>query len=98
MCPRPIPNPDAAARYAGPSKTQVKKDMLELQELGLALGELPTVQFNALDLDQPLRDALVELKRLRNFSARKRQGQFIGKLLRGRDVAPLQRALAARRK
>ncbi|HVT37341.1 MAG TPA: ribosome biogenesis factor YjgA [Nevskiaceae bacterium] len=95
--PRPIPNPEAAARYDGPSKTQLKKVMQELQDLGIALLDLPQSAFDELDLDARLRDALEELRKLKDRSARKRQAQFVGKLMRDTDTEPLRRALDANR-
>ncbi|WP_133164297.1 ribosome biogenesis factor YjgA [Solimonas fluminis] len=85
-------NPDEF--YAGPSKSQVKRDMLGLQEMGTALGELPQERLDALEMDERLREAFVELKRLKNGEARRRHMQFIGKLLRDEDPEPFQRALA----
>ena len=78
----------------GPSKTQVKKAMLELQDLGLALIGLPQAHYDALPLDERLGDALADLRRITAHGARKRQMQYVGKLLRGYDVEPFRKALA----
>lgn len=78
----------------GPSKTQLKKAMLELQDLGAALLQLPEATLAGLPMEDRLRDALRELRRLTNHGARKRQLQFVGKLMRDEDVAPYRRALA----
>lgn len=66
----------------GPSKTQVKDEMLDLQELGTALLEIPAARFARIPMNERLRDAFAELQRISSFGARKRQAQFIGKLLR----------------
>lgn len=84
--------------FDGPSRTQLKNESEALQDLGVALLELPAAQFDALDLDERLRNALIELRRLGNHrGARKRQAQYVGKLMRNTDVEPLQRALDERR-
>lgn len=86
---RPDPDTDDA-----PSKTQIKKAMLELQELGIELIELPQDRLDAIEMDDRLREALQELKRITAHSARKRQMQYVGKLLRGEDPEPFRKALA----
>ena len=80
-----------------PSKTQVKQAALELQDLGLAMLELPLDQFEAIEMDDRLREAFAELRRITSFGARKRQMQYVGKLLRAEDVEPFRLALAAHR-
>lgn len=79
----------------GPSKTSLKKEMLELQDLGAALLQLPEIKLARLEMDDLLRTALRDLRRLTNHGARKRQLQFVGKLMRNEDVAPYRQALAA---
>lgn len=81
--------------YDGPSKSQVKREMLELQALGPALLELPRERFEKIELDERLREALEELRRLKVHGARKRQMQYVGKLIRDADLAPIRAALAA---
>lgn len=80
-----------------PSKTQLKQAMHALQDLGSALLELPDVQLETLEMPEPLRDALREHKRISSFEAKRRQMQYIGKLLRSADPEPLQRAVEAQR-
>jgi len=88
---------DEDAEDYGPSKTQVKAAMHELQDLGLALLELPPLQLAALDMEERLREALVELQRLTSREAIRRQSQFIGKMLRETDPEPFRRAIDAYR-
>jgi ribosome-associated protein len=78
-----------------PSKTQLKQQMHELQELGRALTELPGERLQALQLPDRLREAIDEFKRTRSHEGRRRQLQFIGKLMRGVDAQPLHAAVAA---
>ncbi len=94
---RNSPNPqdrDDESSDFGPSKTQLKNAMLELQDLGMTLLELPDEQLDLLITDEgPLREALRELRRITSHGARKRQGSYVGKLLRDVDVEPLRKAL-----
>lgn len=85
---------DSSDEFDGPSKTQLKKAMLELQDLGAALLTLPEPTLATLEMDERLRDALHDLRRLTNHGARARQLQFVGKLMRNEDVTPYRKALA----
>jgi ribosome-associated protein len=75
------------------SKTKQKQAMLELQVLGAALVELPESQLAALSLRADLHAAVLECKRIRSHEARRRQMQFIGRLMREVDAAPIRAAL-----
>jgi len=76
------------------SKSQRKREMLELQDLGHTLSELRPDQLNGIPMDDSLRQALDELKAIRSHEARRRQLQYVGKLMRGIDTAPIRQALA----
>ncbi|WP_374428507.1 ribosome biogenesis factor YjgA [Ideonella dechloratans] len=78
-----------------PSKSALKRQMHELQALGLALAELPVSRSSKLDLPEQLRDALKEYHRTRSHEGRRRQLQFIGKLMRQIDPEPVREAVAA---
>lgn len=94
--PQVAPNPELAAAYDGPSKSQLKRDATELQDLGRAMLDLPDKMLDEVAMDDDLRAALRELKRLGNHrGAQRRQAQFVGKLLRSADPEPLRQALAA---
>jgi len=80
-----------------PSKSQRKRDMLALQELGVELVELGDEQLAALDLPDALRDAVVQARRITRFEARRRQLQYIGKLMRSVDPGPIRAMLDERR-
>ncbi len=73
-----------------PSKTQIKKQMLDLQELGETLTTLSNDQLDQLDLPEILRDALDELARVGKHEATRRHMQFIGKLMRDIDPMPIR--------
>lgn len=77
-----------------PSKSEVKRQMLALQALGEALTELTDRQLERIPIqDERLRAAILESRNIRSKNARKRHLQFIGKLMRDVDAAPLQSAL-----
>jgi ribosome-associated protein len=79
--------------YAGPSKSQQKRDMLKLQRLGEELVGLPEKQLASLDIPERLRDAIELARRITSHGALKRQRQYIGRLMRDVDPAPLRAAL-----
>jgi ribosome-associated protein len=75
-----------AERSGGePSKTDLKKESTELQKLGEALLTLREDLFERLDLPEGLVSALDELKRITSFEGRRRQLQYVGKLMRALD-------------
>jgi len=78
-----------------PSKSARKRQSHDLQTLGEALCELPASRTAKLDLPESLRDALAEFHRTRSFEGKRRQMQFIGKLMRKVDEAPIREAVAA---
>lgn len=87
--PDPTP-PDADER---PSKTQRKKASHELQDLGEALVALPASRVKDLAIPDNLRDAVHEYLRTRSHEGKRRQMQYIGKLMRGVDTAPIRQAV-----
>jgi ribosome-associated protein len=84
---------DAAAER--PSKTQLKKQSHELQALGEALAALPDDRLAALEAPEALIEAVREYKRTRSHEGKRRQMQYIGKLMRQTDPEPLREAVAA---
>jgi ribosome-associated protein len=79
--------------YARPSKTRLKQDSHELQDLGAALVALPPSRLDGLAISEPLLDAVREYKRTRSFEGRRRQMQYIGKLMRHADTEPIRQAV-----
>jgi ribosome-associated protein len=79
----------------GPSKTQLKKQAHDLQALGEELAGLPDDRLEGLKIEERLRDAIAELRRTRSFEGKRRQLQYIGKLMKFEDVEPLREAVAA---
>lgn len=86
------------ARDQGPSKTRRKRDAEALQSLGEGLAELPAEVRASLDLPERLAQALEQYASIGSHEARRRQRQFIGRLMRDIDPAPLQAFLDARRR
>jgi ribosome-associated protein len=75
-----------------PSRSARKRASEELQRLGEALVDLHADVLARLPLPDKLRDAIVESQRLTSFGARRRQAQFIGKLMRRLDDETVQAA------
>ena len=80
---------------AKPSKSERKRTHNELQSLGERLIGLPDEVRRSLALDERLDDAIDAMRRMRSHEAIRRQKQYIGKLMRDVDPAPI-RALLAR--
>ena len=78
-----------------PSKSQMKRDMTALQKLGEELLALPESRWAPLALPEILSDALKAAKKITNFEGRRRQLQYIGKLMRKIDPEPVREAVAA---
>ena len=76
-----------------PSKTELKQESNELQLLGETLTTLSNDQLDQLDLPDLMRDALDELSRVGKHEATRRHMQYIGKLMRGIDPAPIRAQL-----
>ena len=72
-----------------PSKTTIKKRMLELRDLGKELTELSKDQLAQLDIPDTLRDAINAMDGINKFGAQRRQIQYIGKLMREVDPLPI---------
>lgn len=80
-----------------PSKSQRKRDVEALQDLGRELTQLSKDQLKKMDLPEELRDALLEHKRITSHGAMRRQMQFIGKVMREIDTDPIVEQLAVMR-
>ena len=79
----------------GKSKSQVKREMHELQKMGEELVALSAASRAKVPLDDELKDALQLADKLSNKrEALRRHIQFIGRLMRTRDLEPIEQALA----
>jgi ribosome-associated protein len=92
----PLPGDEPAGT---PSKTRRKAAMHELQDLGEALVALDARRLRELaseaELPERLVDAIVEARSITAWGARKRQLQYVGRLMRDIDPAPVRRRLDA---
>ncbi len=74
------------------SRTDLKRESDALQDLGKDLLGLRADLFNGIGLPDKLVDALAEARRITNFEGKRRQMQFVGKLMRKLDPAQVQAA------
>ena len=93
----PLSKRQAAIDGVAPSRNELKKQMQDLQELGEAVASLPVDRLDKLKLDERLRDAIDELRRTRSFEGKRRQVQYIGKLMKHENPEPLREAVASYR-
>ena len=77
------------------SRTDLKRESLELQKLGEDLLSLRPDLLTRLGLTDKLKDAIVDVKRITNFEGRRRQMQFIGKQMRLIDEGGIYNIRAA---
>ncbi len=92
----PVDTPDTLPEAPEPpSKSQKKRDMSALQDLGQALLELPAERLAKIDMPEALRIAFADARRFTKHEARRRQLQYIGRLMRAIDPAPFQAAVDA---
>jgi len=79
--------------YSGPSKSQLKREMTALQDLGAELVALSKERLAKIEMPDRLRDALLDAQRFTKHEAKRRQMQYIGKIMRDIDAAPLRAAM-----
>ncbi|AKE52688.1 ribosome biogenesis factor YjgA [Kangiella geojedonensis] len=75
------------------SKSQVKKELLELTALGQRLSKLPKHQWQDLPISATLKHALSEVAKINHHIGLKRHIKYIGKLLRNEDVDAIEQRL-----
>jgi ribosome-associated protein len=86
---------DPDEEYLGPSKSELKRQMTALQEIGESLIKLSNKQLKKMPLgDERLLQAIEETRRIKSHNARRRHMQFIGRLMRDVDSEPIIAALA----
>ncbi len=76
------------------SKTQVKKEMHALQDLGEELTHLNKEQLAKMPLPENLRTAIEQAQKMKKREAFRRQLQYIGKLMRNEETEEIQAAFA----
>ena len=87
------PEEIALEEVGPPSKTMLKAEADEKQALGEALLTLRADLMARLDLPTKLLDAIKDAKKITNFEGRRRQMQFIGKLMRPLAADPIREAI-----
>jgi len=75
------------------SKSQLKRESHALQDMGSQLVEMPEGQLSKFELPENLKDAIYEARRLKNREGKRRQLQYIGKLMRTADISFIQKTL-----
>ncbi len=75
-----------------PSKSARKREMHALQDMGTALVELSDGELKTIPLDDELADAIAVARRIKDFTGKRRQLQFIGKLMRKIDTTAIEAA------
>lgn len=75
------------------SRSQKKRDSTAAQKLGAALTALPKADLEKLDIPALLVDAILEWKKFPGHEAKRRQLQFIGRLMRDMDIADIEAKL-----
>ena len=68
------------------SKTELKKDSKKIQQFGRKISELSMNNIEAFKFPLNIYEAVIDLKNLKSNSAKKRQVQYLGKLLREIDL------------
>jgi ribosome-associated protein len=85
-----LEGPDLHGR---PSKTRLKQASHALQDLGEAVLALPDSRLDGLGISEQLLDAIRSYKKTRTHEGKRRQMQYIGKLMRVHDVEPIRQAV-----
>ncbi len=86
--------------YDRPSKSQLKREMEALQQLGVALVELPKDALKRMPMTEDLSDAVHEARRISDHEGKRRQLQYVGRMMRGLtedEVTTLRTAMDAYR-
>ncbi|EWG99348.1 ribosome biogenesis factor YjgA [Halomonas sp. BC04] len=73
-----------------PSKSQLKREMHKLQALGEQIIAMTPAERSRFPLSDDLLAAVEETSRIRSHEGRRRHMQYVGKLMRGEDLAAIQ--------
>ena len=86
-----IDDADKDDKKSRPSKTQLKREMTELQNLGLKLVGLNAKQLKTLELPEELAEAVALGQRLTKHEALRRHAQYIGRIMRKTEEETMRR-------
>jgi ribosome-associated protein len=93
---RPDADEESEPLFDGPSKSVLKREAHRAQALGEELVALNDAELAALELPEPLHEAIVAARTISSRAGGARQRQYIGKLMRDVDPEPIRAALSAR--
>jgi ribosome-associated protein len=82
--------------YERPSKSELKRQMDELQKLGAQLVAEPRDRVKRVPMPEDVKDAILMCQTITNHEGRRRQLQFVGKKMRTlteEEVAVIQRTI-----
>jgi ribosome-associated protein len=82
--------------YDRPSKSELKRQSNELQKLGEQLIDAPRDRVKRVQMPENVRDAILVCQTITNHEGRRRQLQYVGKMMRTLDeeeVAVIQRTI-----
>lgn len=101
-----MPNPNRGAcgfqsnefeqQYDRPSKSQLKREMTALQELGEELIAQPKDRVMRVPMPEDVREAILECQKIKDHEGRRRQTQYVGKKMRTLEedeIAAIQKVL-----
>lgn len=77
----------------GPSKSQIKRELLAITELGKKIIELPFEKIKQLPFDEKLLEAIQTCQKIKSREGKRRQTHYVGKLLRHTDIEAVRRQL-----
>lgn len=89
----PIDDDDDEIIYV--SKSQLKRESHALQAMGEELVELPAAKLAKIPMPDALAEAVALARKIKARGGRKRQLQYIGKVMRSIDAEPIAQALDA---
>ena len=79
--------------YDRPSKSQIKRELQALQDLGKEMTKLGADTLNRIPLPDDVREAIDEYAKMKSFGAQRRQLQLIGKRMNGLDPEKVRAAI-----
>ena len=82
--------PKLAEEDEGPSKSELKRQMTERQELAEVLATLSSDALKTIPLDDAIKIAIAETNKIKSFEAIRRHKQYLGKLMRFLDEEELE--------
>ena len=77
----------------GPSKSDLKREMLALQKVGETIVKLSKGDLKTIPMEPILADAVNTARRIKSREGLRRQMQYIGKLMRTTDIQTIEKAL-----